>query len=535
MADKRVNLIISLKDGVSSGLSKIRSGFASVGEAAQKLYFTSKVVAAGIKTAFSAIAGPIQKAFDFETAKVQLKSLLGSVSEASQRFEELKKFSAETPFQLPDILKASRLLTVFSEGALGGAESLRSIGDAAAVSGQNISDVSFWVGRAYSMLKGGQPFGEAAMRLQEMGILTSAGRQEMEELQKSGAKFSVVWNRLNKDLNRSSGGMAELSQTGNGLVSTLKDNWTIAVATFGDTFLDLSKNVLSSAIDSIKRFTEDGSIERWASNTKIFIQDVITATKALKPAFDVLLGAGKKIAAGVRASGAYAGGFAGTLASGGNIKEAFSFAGESAKNAQFEFEARKAKSLELIELEKKKKLEVVESVAALEKQMIQSSPESEVKKTQGGFAELYKKMSATGASDYEKEQFTRFVAGQENVGARQGVSGAGKYAADLRSSGLSEYEVVQKVQDFIKAEIRGMTAGVQGVGAFAAELARGGASSYDVDQAVSSMLSNEGIGKAISGGLSDPLTKLIKSSALTQESITDLLALSKDRLGGVLN
>jgi hypothetical protein len=151
---------------------------------------------------------------------------------------------------------------------------------------------------------------------------------------------------------------------------------------------------------------------------------------------------------------------------------------------------------------------------------------SGIQKTQGGFAELYKKTSALGASEYEKEQFTRFVAGQENVGTKAGVSGAGRYAAEQRAFGLSEYDVVQRVQDFIRAEIKGMAAGVQGVGAYAQQLIGEGKSSYDVERSVGGMLSNETLGSSLSGGLSDPLAK-------TNELLTTQNAILQERLGGV--
>lgn len=281
MAKKVIDLTIRLKDGVTGTLNKIGASVRNLGSGFKSLVRVGVKAFAALAAAAGSLGYTIKKAFDFETAKVQLKSLLGSMGAATKRFAELKKFSAETPFQLPDILKASRLLTVFSEGALGSAESLRSIGDSAAVAGQGISDVAFWVGRAYSMIKGGKPFGEAAMRLQEMGILTSKGRSEIEALTASGADFETVWARLQKELGRFDGGMRDLSQTGNGLISTLKDNWTIAVATFGEEFTKLAKEGLTDAINTIKRLTTDGTITAWAQQAKAGLEAVVQTIKII--------------------------------------------------------------------------------------------------------------------------------------------------------------------------------------------------------------------------------------------------------------
>ena len=281
MADKKVNLIISLKDGVSSGLSRIRAGLGTLRAGFQTVMKVAAVGVAGVTAALAGLALTIRKAFQFETARVQLSALLGSMGAAVSRFNELRDFSARTPFQLPDILKASRLMTVFSEGALGSAKSLQAIGDAAAVAGVGISDVAFWVGRAYSLLKGGQPFGEAAMRLQEMGILTARGRQEMEQLQKQGASFETVWARLQQEMGRFNGGMEQLSKTGDGLISTLKDNWGIALATFGEKFVDLAKDKIKGLIDTIQTLIKDGTIDRWAEKAKEALTAVIKTVEVV--------------------------------------------------------------------------------------------------------------------------------------------------------------------------------------------------------------------------------------------------------------
>jgi len=281
MAKKVVEIIFKIKDRISPSLSRIRSGLAGARTALGALAKAGAAAFAALSAGAIALGAAVKKAFDFETSKVQLKALLGTVQAANQRFSELREFSAKTPFQLPDILKASRLMTVFSEGVLGGAKSLQTIGDAAAVAGQGISDVSFWVGRAYSMIQGGKPFGEAAMRLQEMGILTARGREDMENLQKSGASAQVVFARLTQEMERFRGGMTDLSQTGNGLISTLKDNWTIAVATFGEAFADAAKEGLQTAIDKIQELIESGDIERWAQNSADKIDELTASIKRL--------------------------------------------------------------------------------------------------------------------------------------------------------------------------------------------------------------------------------------------------------------
>ena len=253
--------------GVFSNLANIKAGF--------------DMARGAITTVASAIASTIGEAFKFESTTVQFSVLMGSMKSAKERMKELGKFAAETPFELEGITKASRSLHVFSGGALGDAESLRMVGDAAAAVGQPIDELAFWIGRAYSMIKGGQPFGEAAMRLQEMGLMTPAVRQKMEALQASGASVSEVWMELVGRMNDFKGGMATMSKTGEGLVSTLKDTATEAKRTFGQEFMDAAKVAIDTITQKIQSFIEDGSIKKWAQKTLEYIYIVAGAVKAI--------------------------------------------------------------------------------------------------------------------------------------------------------------------------------------------------------------------------------------------------------------
>lgn len=234
-------------------------------------------IRAGAKAVWSAV----KEAFKFETLTVQFAVLMGSLSKAKERMKELSDFAASTPFQMEEVVIASRQLHVFSDGAMGATNSLRLVGDAAAAVGQNIQEVSFWVGRAYSMIKGGQPFGEAAMRLQEMGIITPEVRTKMEDLQAAGASNIKVWEVLSDRLLQFKGGMSQLSQTGDGLVSTLKDTWTESLRTFGQSFVEVSKTAIGGLIEWMGKLNSDGTIKAWADRTLEVLYQVAGAAKAV--------------------------------------------------------------------------------------------------------------------------------------------------------------------------------------------------------------------------------------------------------------
>jgi hypothetical protein len=229
-----------------------------------------------------ALGSTVKKAFKFETATVQFKILLGSMEKAEKRMEELKEFSGGTPFQFENIAQASRSLEVFTGGVMGATNSLRLVGDAAAGVGKPIEEVAFWVGRAYSAISNGKPFGEAAARLQEMGLLSGEARNKMEDLQGAGATNADVWATLTEELEKFNGGMKDLSETGNGLTSTAKDNWALNLAAFGEVLKDIGKEYIRDVIEWLKRIRNDGSIEKWAEKSVKAIESIGKAFQTVK-------------------------------------------------------------------------------------------------------------------------------------------------------------------------------------------------------------------------------------------------------------
>lgn len=344
----------------------------------------------------------ISEAFRFETLTTQFSVLMGSMDKAKARMKELADFAASTPFQLEEVVVASRQLHVFSDGALGAKSSLKLVGDAAAAVGQNIQELSFWVGRAYSMIKGGQPFGEAAMRLQEMGVITPEVRSKMEDLQKAGASNAEVWAVLEERLETFKGGMETLSKTGDGLVSTLKDNWTAAVREFGEAFSDQAKGGIKDLSDRLQELNEDGTIAVWADKAvkainmvkeaagwaaqalswlyqKSGVSDAVGTVRAVSRATGAVLGGGglsdiaQQYASG-KATGYYGGMIGSAMGDPfGGIAQNEQYAREEAENenrvraAAVAKKAQKADAAEVAETEKKEKEKVQADLAKAQK------------------------------------------------------------------------------------------------------------------------------------------------------------------------
>ena len=165
---------------------------------------------------------------------------------------ELADFAAHTPFQLPGIAAASRTLESLTDGALSTGDGLRLVGDAASAQNTPIEEMAVTIGRLYSGLDSGRPVGEAMQRLQELGAISPDVRAKLEKLQAEGKKGSEVWQVAAEELARFSGGMELQSQTWNGKISTLSDNWAQVRAEFGKPIMDALKPLLDEGIGSLE-------------------------------------------------------------------------------------------------------------------------------------------------------------------------------------------------------------------------------------------------------------------------------------------
>lgn len=219
-----------------------------------------------------------------ETSTLQFQTLMGDADLARKHVESLFKFAAETPFETAPIIEASRLLHTFGGAALNTEENLRLVGDAAAATSNQINEVAFWVGRAYSMIQAGKPFGEAAMRLQEMGILSATARARLEELQDSGASAEVVWAAFRGELSRFNGAMKLQAGTWQGLTSTISDNIQILAATAFRPLFDLLKEGAKALAD----FLQSERVQQFAQRVAGAIQGLIDRAREFLPSIQQL-------------------------------------------------------------------------------------------------------------------------------------------------------------------------------------------------------------------------------------------------------
>lgn len=233
------------------------------------------VGAAGVAGFGMALNAAIGMNAELETSTLQFETLMGSAEMAEEHVAGLFEFAKKTPFETGPIIDASLKLQTFGGAALNTMENLKLIGDASAATNAPINELGFWVGRLYSNLQAGAPFGEAAMRLQELAVMSPQARAEMERLQEAGASADEIFAFFQEDLGKFTGAMEKQAGTWKGLVSTIKDQLSMLAADALKPFFDLLKTGLGQLVELLNSPEVQAGIAVLATNLAIMAEKMI--------------------------------------------------------------------------------------------------------------------------------------------------------------------------------------------------------------------------------------------------------------------
>ncbi len=283
--NKVVEYIIGAKDAtgnaIKSALARLKSFATSVGSNLQNI----RAGFGMLRTAITNAMVFMQKTFALEKMTVQFKTLVGSMDEARAHMQMLQELGNTPPFSLEEFAAASRSMMVMTEGVLGFKKSLELVGDAAAATGQPIQNLAHEVGRAFAIIRDGQPLTRATMGLRNMGAITPEVAAKLDELQKAGASTSEIWNTLEEHLKRFEGAMKETEETGDGLMGAIKSQWDTSLRMFGEALLETTKDGLGALLDKMKELNEDGTIAVWADRSARAVEGLVSALKGVSDFF----------------------------------------------------------------------------------------------------------------------------------------------------------------------------------------------------------------------------------------------------------
>lgn len=272
--------------GLASGVGSMLSGFSLVGGAINGVMSLGSAIAS---TATSMIGGNVE----METYQTQLGTLLGGADAAKERITQLAKIGAETPFDLPQLVAAEKImagfgLTTEKTQQLTG-KSLdqyrQSIGDMAAATGAPLDEVTL----LWSKFGSGAT-GEAISRLQELGIVTREQMAAMGvEFSKSGELVSPIPEAMTIAMKladqKMGGGMKALSSTFAGQMSTLADNFGQAKVILMQPIFDVLKTSLAGLNEMLSSEAFTDFVKSLAESGAAAISTMIELGSALGSVF----------------------------------------------------------------------------------------------------------------------------------------------------------------------------------------------------------------------------------------------------------
>ena len=288
--------------GLQSGLAGAKdavSGFGSVAQTALG-FVTGGIISKGLGLLSDAIGGikgaMIDGNAEFERYETQFGVLLGSADAAKQRLSELADFGARTPFELPQVVKADKILQSFGLEAddtakrfgMSGSDIRTVAGDMAAGTGAAFEDISSYLGKFASGATG-----EAISRMQQLGIVTRQQLSEMGlEFSKSGQLTSPVDESMTvllKAMKTKFGGMMDAqSATFEGMLSNLQDWLGQTGRELGKPIFDVLKGSLQNLLGFLSSDAVKSGLSSIATNLAGGIQRVINVAGGLGDAVGML-------------------------------------------------------------------------------------------------------------------------------------------------------------------------------------------------------------------------------------------------------
>lgn len=202
---------------------------------------------------------------DLESQSVAFETMLGSAEAAQGLMEQIKEFSASTPFQLPQLNEASAKLISFGVSHDEVIEKMRMLGDASMGNSQSLETLADVYGKVKvsgrASMEDINRIADRGVAIYEslaetMGINESQVRKFVETGKVGFSQVDAAFKQMTSEGGKYYGMMDKASQTLAGRLSTLKDRFTLIIGQMGDEMSPAFKNL----IDAIGLTTESGGV-----------------------------------------------------------------------------------------------------------------------------------------------------------------------------------------------------------------------------------------------------------------------------------
>ena len=259
----------NLKIKISADSGGLRSGLQKAEKSLQKASRRMSAVGRDLSmTLTTSIGGlgfaAIDAAMDFEVLETQLSVLTGSAEKGAKAFKRIADFSAKTPFQLEDLVKANNTMMGFGLASDEAFQSLQMIGDAVAATGGDMDRIAVAYGQSIAanrvdardilqFINNGIPIME--MLADVMGVNVSEVKELASQGKVTGEVLQAAFTKATSEGGKFAGATEKLAGTLRGVFSTVKDNIRLALGELGKDITDSFdiKAIADKFVNSLQR------------------------------------------------------------------------------------------------------------------------------------------------------------------------------------------------------------------------------------------------------------------------------------------
>jgi tape measure domain-containing protein len=265
-------------DRAHRGALRMAEGLGGLAGAATRTAFSFQTLAAGVGIAALG-RSMIEQASSFENYKVQLETLEGSSAGAERALTWIEDFAVKTPLQVNEVVDSYAKLRAFGIDPTNG--TMMALVDTMAATGggaEKLEGLTLALGQAWTK---GKLQGEEAMQLLERGVpvydllakATGKTTEEIVAMQSAGELGREEITLLIEAMGAANEGAAEkMSQTWDGIVSNIWDQWTRFQRRIMDSGLfQYLKDGLQELLDVLNQMAADGRLQAWAESTSAAI------------------------------------------------------------------------------------------------------------------------------------------------------------------------------------------------------------------------------------------------------------------------
>lgn len=286
MADGTVTIDTNLdNDGLKKGIGNIENSFDKLKNVAIKAISAigfGTLVKEGVE--YNATVEQLQTSFEVMT---------GSVTKATDIVEKLKEIGAKTPFEFTGLAETTQLLMNYGFEAEDAIDKMQMLGDIS----QGSADKMNRIATAY-----GQMSSAGKVSLEDIKQMIEAGFNPLQEIsQSTGESMASLYDRISKgtisideitasmERSTSAGGkyfqsMDKQSETFNGQMSTLKDNFSNILGSILKPLSELLTNTILPAVNDfmgmLQEKIDNGSFDSFLQTLKNILAIIVPLTAA---------------------------------------------------------------------------------------------------------------------------------------------------------------------------------------------------------------------------------------------------------------